>query len=130
MRTQQQQIKNIDLWRMCHAMEALRRLVPTAELPAQLVCVFLFIASKEGSVTLKEIEKGLSYKQSSVSRLTGWLGDKTRTGENGLKWVIKDSIGQNKTVRLTPLGERVAQLLWETIFGDDENLDGFDLKPT
>lgn len=106
-----------ELWQFCRAMEALRRQVPTKEMPAQLFCVFMFIAAAGGPVKCAEIEQGLGYNQSSVSRLTNWLHDKTRTGKPGLMWITKEYRGQDKVVCLTPLGEQIAREFWETVYG-------------
>lgn len=111
------QIGDAELWAFCRAMEAVRQRVPTKEMPAQLFCVFMFIASAGGPVKLTQIIEGLGYNQSSVSRLTNWLADKTRTGKDGLKWISKEYRGQDKVVTLTPLGEKIAREFWETVYG-------------
>ena len=106
-----------ELWALCRAMETLRQKVPSAEFPAQLFCVFMFIASAGGPVKCSEIVDGLGYNQSSVSRLTNWLHNKTRTGKPGLHWITKEYRGHDKLVSLTPLGEQIAREFWETVYG-------------
>jgi len=110
-------VSDLELWNFCRAMETLRRRVPTNEMPGQLFCVFMFIAAAGGPVKCTQIEEGLGYNQSSVSRLTNWLFDKTRTGKPGLRWITKEYRGQDKIVTLTPLGEQIAREFWETVYG-------------
>jgi len=116
-------VADVELWNLCRAMEAFRQKVPTSEMPAQLFCVFMFIAASEGPVKCTQIEQGLGYTQSSVSRLTSWLFNKTRTGKSGLQWIIKEYRGQDKIVALTTLGERIAQE-----FREVANLPSQDLE--
>ena len=110
-------VSDLELWNFCRAFETLRRQVPTKEMPGQLFCVFMFIAAAGGPVKCSQIEQGLGYNQSSVSRLTNWLYDKTRTGKPGLHWITKEYRGQDKIVTLTPLGEQIAREFWETVYG-------------
>jgi len=111
------EVSDLELWNFCRAFETLRQRVPTKEMPGQLFCVFMFIAAAGGPVKCTQIEEGLGYNQSSVSRLTNWLYDKTRTGKPGLHWITKEYRGQDKIVILTPIGEQIAREFWETVYG-------------
>ena len=111
------EVSDLELWNFCRAVETLRRRVPTKEMPGQLFCVFMFIAAAGGPVKCTQIEEGLGYNQSSVSRLTNMLYDKTRTGKAGLHWITKEYRGQDKIVTLTSLGEQIAREFWETVYG-------------
>lgn len=111
------EVSDLELWNFCRAVETLRRRVPTNEMPGQLFCVFMFIAAAGGPIKCSQIEQGLGYNQSSVSRLTNWLHDKTRTGKPGLHWITKEYRGQEKIVSLTPLGEQISREFWETVYG-------------
>jgi hypothetical protein len=111
------EVSDLELWNFCRAFETLRQRVPTKEMPGQLFCVFMFVAAAGGPVKCTQIEEGLGYNQSSVSRLTNWLYDKTRTGKPGLHWITKEYRGQDKIVILTPIGEQIAREFWETVYG-------------
>lgn len=110
-------VSDPELWQLCRAMETLRRRNPKREMPAQLFCVFMFIASAGGPVKCRDIEVGLGYNQSSTSRLTNDLYNKSRGGGPGLGWITKEYRGQDKVCSLTPLGESIAREFWETVYG-------------
>ena len=106
-----------ELFALCRAIEVARHRVPQVEMPSQLLSVFLYIASTDDICTLIHIQEALGIRQSSASRLTNWLADKTRTGKPGLNWITKEQWGQTVRVYLTPLGQSVAREIWETAYG-------------
>lgn len=111
-----------ELFALHRAIEVARRKVPQVEMPGQLLSVFLYIASVEGPCTQTDIIKGTGINQSSVSRLTNWLYNKTRTGKPGLNWITKESFGNTVRVSLTPKGEDVAREIWEAAYGQNQNM--------
>lgn len=111
-----------ELYALHRAIEVARKLVPQVEMPGQLLSVFLYIASVEGSCTLIDIQQGVGISQSSSSRLTNWLADKTRTGKPGLNWIKKEPFGNTVRVSLTAKGDNIAREIWEAAYGQTQNV--------
>ena len=111
-----------ELFALYRSIEVARKRVPQVELPGQLLSVFLYIAAVEGPCTLLDIQQGTGISQSSVSRLTNWLADKTRTGKPGLNWIKKEPFGMTVRVYLTTKGEDIAREIWEAAYGQTQDV--------
>ena len=75
--------------KLLKAVELFRAYDP--EMPAQVMSVFLYIASHNdcAKVQLQDKEYGLNMPSASASRNTDWLSHKHRLGKAGLNLVIK-----------------------------------------
>ena len=75
--------------KLLKAVELFRAYDP--EIPAQVMSVFLYIASHNdcSKVQLQDKEYGLNMPSASASRNTDWLAHKHRLGKAGLNLVIK-----------------------------------------
>ena len=92
------------------------------EMPAQVISVFLYIASHDdcSKVQLQDKDAGLNMLSSSASRNTDWLAHKHRLGKDGLNWIIKyrDPTDQRKQLmRLASKGVLIVKQLREILYG-------------
>ena len=78
-----------DMEKLLKAVELFRAYDP--EMPAQVMSVFLYIASHDdcSKVQLQDQFEGLNMPSASASRNTDWLSHKHRLGKAGLNLVIK-----------------------------------------
>lgn len=92
------------------AIEEFRKLDP--EMQAQTMLTFCAVASKEGEVGMKDIERLTGLTTSSTSRNVAALGPYHRSGKAGLDLIIAFENPMNrreKFLKLTPKGRRVAE---------------------
>ena len=106
--------------KLLQAMELFRSYDP--EIPAQVISVFLYIASHDDctKVQLQDKAEGLNMPSASASRNTDWLAHKHRLGKNGLNWIIKyrDPTDMRKQVmKLSPQGVLLVKQLRDILYG-------------
>lgn len=93
-----------------NAFETLRKHANERELPAQLISIFLYIATHD-DVRQGDLVEAVGLSPSSVSRCIHWLGPRnTLKRRSGLRWVdiYPDPLNhKRKRVRLTHLGKRI-----------------------
>tara|TARA_R100000353_G_scaffold10230_1_gene11413 strand:- start:1183 stop:1545 length:363 start_codon:yes stop_codon:yes gene_type:complete len=111
---------NLEMERLLKAMELFRSHDP--EIPAQVISVFLYIASHDdcSKVQLQDKEVGLNMPSASASRNTDWLSHKHRLGKRGLNWVIKyrDPTDMRKQImKLSPQGTLLVKQLRDILYG-------------
>ena len=113
-------VTNAQIARLLKAMELFRSYDP--EIPAQVISVFLYIASHDDCTKLQLQDKdiGLNMPSASASRNTDWLSHKHRLGKNGLNWIIKyrDPTDMRKQVmKLSPQGVLLVKQLRDILYG-------------
>tara|TARA_B100000287_G_scaffold409556_1_gene437030 strand:+ start:104 stop:466 length:363 start_codon:yes stop_codon:yes gene_type:complete len=114
------QITDAQSARLLKAMELFRSYDP--EIPAQVISVFLYIASHDdcSKVQLQDKYEGLNMPSASASRNTDWLASKHRLGKKGLNWIIKyrDPTDQRKQLmKLSPQGVLLVKQLRDILYG-------------
>jgi DNA-binding MarR family transcriptional regulator len=114
------QTTNLEMEKLLKAMELFRSHDP--EIPAQVISVFLYIASHDdcSKVQLQDKEVGLNMPSASASRNTDWLSHKHRLGKRGLNWVIKyrDPTDMRKQImKLSPQGTLLVKQLRDILYG-------------
>lgn len=108
-------LTNQRLGRLLEAMDLFRSL--DREFPAQLISTFLYVAS-HNPCHKEALEEDLDLTTASGSRNTDWLSDVHRLRKPGLGLIHKykdPSNNRRMMMRLTEKGERLAQLLLESL---------------
>ena len=110
---------DLEMNKLLKAMELFRSHDP--EMPAQVISVFLYIASHDdcSKVQLQDKDVGLNMPSASASRNTDWLSHKHRLGKSGLNWVIKyrDPTDMRKQVmKLSPQGVLLVKQLRDILY--------------
>ena len=111
---------DLEMEKLLKAMELFRSYDP--EIPAQVISVFLYIASHDdvSKVQIQDKEVGLNMPSASASRNTDWLSHKHRLGKSGLNWVIKyrDPTDMRKQImKLSPQGVLLVKQLKDILYG-------------
>tara|TARA_R100000234_G_C4986673_1_gene173605 strand:+ start:966 stop:1325 length:360 start_codon:yes stop_codon:yes gene_type:complete len=111
---------DLEMEKLLKAMELFRSYDP--EIPAQVISVFLYIASHDdvSKVQIQDKEVGLNMPSASASRNTDWLSHKHRLGKRGLNWVIKyrDPTDLRKQImKLSPQGVLLVKQLRDILYG-------------
>jgi len=111
---------DLEMEKLLKAMELFRSYDP--EIPAQVISVFLYIASHDdvSKVQIQDKEVGLNMPSASASRNTDWLSHKHRLGKSGLNWVIKyrDPTDMRKQImKLSPQGVLLVKQLRDILYG-------------
>ena len=111
---------DLEMQKLLKAMELFRSYDP--EIPAQVISVFLYIASHDdcSKVQIQDKDVGLNMPSASASRNTDWLAHKHRLGKQGLNWVIKyrDPTDMRKQiVKLSPQGVLLVKQLRDILYG-------------
>ena len=111
---------DLEMAKLLRAMELFRSY--DTEIPAQVLSVFLYIASHDdcSKVQLQDEQEGLNMPSASASRNTDWLAHKHRLGKDGLNWIIKyrDPTDKRKQLmRLAPKGVLIVKQLREILYG-------------
>lgn len=109
-----------DMAKLLKAVELFRAYDP--EIPAQVMSVFLYIASHDdcSKVQLQDQLEGLNMPSASASRNTDWLSHKHRLGKKGLNLVIKyrDKTDLRKQVmKLSTQGRLLVSQLRDILYG-------------
>ena len=109
-----------EMEKLLKAMELFRSYDP--EIPAQVISVFLYIASHDdvSKVQIQDKYEGLNMPSASASRNTDWLSHKHRLGKQGLNWVIKyrDPTDLRKQImKLSPQGVLLVKQLRDILYG-------------
>jgi len=102
--------------RLLAAFERLRLL--DREVPAQVVAVFLYVASHD-KCHKQAIEEDLGMTTASASRNTDWLSDTHRLNKKGLGLIIKEVDPTNKRrqqLRLSAKGKRLIQQIKDDLY--------------
>ena len=91
-------------------------------MPAQVISVFLYIASHDDctKVQLQDKYEGLNMPSASASLNTDLLSHKHRLGKDGLNWIIKyrDPTDLRKQVmKLSPEGVLLVKQLRDILYG-------------
>lgn len=92
--------------------EEFRKLNP--EMQAQTILTFCAVASKEGVVGMKDIERMTGMSSASTSRNIAALGPYHRKGNPGMDLVVafeNPDDRREKLLKLTPKGRRIAESL-------------------
>ena len=110
---------DLEMNKLLKAMELFRSHDP--EMPAQVISVFLYIASHDdcSKVQLQDKDVGLNMPSASASRNTDWLSHKHRLGKSGLNWVIKyrDPTDMRKQImKLSPQGVLLVKQLRDILY--------------
>lgn len=95
---------------MVAAIEEFRKLNP--EMQAQTLLTFCAVASREGEVAMKDIERMTGMSGASTSRNIAALGPYHRKGQPGMDLVVafeNPMDRREKLLKLTPKGRRVAE---------------------
>jgi len=111
---------DLEMSKLLKAMELFRSHDP--EMPAQVISVFLYIASHDDctKVQLQDKYEGLNMPSASASRNTDWLSHKHRLGKSGLNWIIKyrDPTDLRKQImKLSPQGVLLVKQLRDILYG-------------
>jgi DNA-binding MarR family transcriptional regulator len=111
---------DLEMEKLLKAMELFRSYDP--EIPAQVISVFLYIASHDdvSKVQIQDKDAGLNMPSASASRNTDWLSHKHRLGKSGLNWVIKyrDPTDMRKQImKLSPQGVLLVKQLKDILYG-------------
>ena len=106
--------------KLLKAMELFRSYDP--EIPAQVISVFLYIASHNdcSKVQLQDKTEGLNMPSASASRNTDWLSHKHRLGKRGLNWIVKyrDRTDRRKQImKLSSQGLALIEQLRDILYG-------------
>lgn len=109
-----------EMEKLLKAMELFRSYDP--EIPAQVISVFLYIASHDdvSKVQIQDKYEGLNMPSASASRNTDWLSHKHRLGKSGLNWIIKyrDPTDMRKQImKLSPQGVLLVKQLRDILYG-------------
>ena len=109
-----------EMEKLLKAMELFRSYDP--EIPAQVISVFLYIASHDdvSKVQIQDKYEGLNMPSASASRNTDWLSHKHRLGKSGLNWIIKyrDPTDMRKQImKLSPQGVLLVKQLKDILYG-------------
>lgn len=114
-------ITDVSMEKLLRAIELFRMHDP--EMPAQVISVFLYIASHDdcSKVQIQDKEVGLNMSSASASRNTDWLSHKHRLpNKKGLCWVDKyrDSTDMRRQVlKLSPEGHILVKSLKNILYG-------------
>jgi DNA-binding MarR family transcriptional regulator len=111
---------DLEMEKLLKVMELFRSYDP--ELPAQVISVFLYIASHNdcSKVQLQDKTDGLNMPSASASRNTDWLSHKHRLGKRGLNWIVKyrDKTDKRKQImKLSAQGQFLIEQLREILYG-------------
>lgn len=111
---------DLDMEKLLKAIELFRSYDP--EIPAQVMSVFLYIASHDdcSKVQIQDKQVGLNMPSASASRNTDWLSHKHRLGKRGLNWVVKyrDPTDMRKQImKLSPQGVLLVKQLRDILYG-------------
>jgi len=111
---------DLEMEKLLKVMELFRSYDP--ELPAQVISVFLYIASHNdcSKVQLQDKTDGLNMPSASASRNTDWLSHKHRLGKRGLNWIVKyrDKTDRRKQImKLSAQGQFLIEQLREILYG-------------
>ena len=111
---------DLEMEKLLKAMELFRSYDP--EMPAQVISVFLYIASHNdcSKVQIQDKEVGLNMPSASASRNTDWLSHKHRLGKRGLNWIVKyrDRTDRRKQImKLSAQGLALIQQLRDILYG-------------
>ena len=111
---------DLEMEKLLKVMELFRSYDP--EIPAQVISVFLYIASHDdcSKVQIQDKHEGLNMPSASASRNTDWLSSKHRLGKSGLNWVIKyrDPTDMRKQImKLSPQGVLLVKQLRDILYG-------------
>ena len=89
MSDQFREVTDLRMEKLLKAIELFRSYDP--EIPAQVISVFLYIASHNNcsKVQIQDEEFGLNMASASASRNTDWLSHKHRLNKKGLNLIIK-----------------------------------------
>tara|TARA_B100000674_G_scaffold268869_1_gene221995 strand:+ start:184 stop:516 length:333 start_codon:yes stop_codon:yes gene_type:complete len=104
----------MNLKQLFHATETIRKHANEREFPAQVISVFLAVASaRNQDLRQGDLQEICGMSASSVSRNISWLGPRNKLKRrDGLRWVEIYEDPQDykrKRVRLTALGRRAVQ---------------------
>lgn len=94
------------------------------EMPAQVMSVFLYIASHNdcSKLQLQDSEEGLNMPSASASRNTDWLSHKHRLGKQGLNLVVKyrdDTDRRKQIMKLSSQGLFLVEQLRNILYGEN-----------
>ena len=99
------------LFKCFEIFEVLRIAAQEREMPAQLIVIFLWIASHDGCKQ-EDLSAAASISTSSVSRNVSWLcGNHRLPHRNGLNWVIRERDPENHRAWRLHLTEKGKQLV-------------------
>ena len=112
-----------------HQMERLLKAVELfrkhdSEMPAQVMSVFLYIASHDdcSKVQLQDAYDGLNMPSASASRNTDYLAKKHRLGKKGLNWIVKyrdDTDKRKQIMKLSIEGQLIVEKLRYILYGEN-----------
>ena len=108
--------------KLLKAVELFRAYDP--EMPAQVMSVFLYIASHNdcSKLQLQDGEEGLNMPSASASRNTDWLAHKHRLGKQGLNLIVKyrDETDRRKQImKLSAQGLFLIEQLRNILYGEN-----------
>lgn len=111
---------DLEMEKLLKAMELFRSYDP--EMPAQVISVFLYIASHNdcSKVQLQDKTDGLNMPSASASRNTDWLSYKHRLGKRGLNWIVKyrDKTDKRRQImKLSSQGQFLVQQVRDILYG-------------
>ena len=111
---------DLEMERLLKAMELFRSY--DSEMPAQVISVFLYIASHNdcSKVQLQDKTDGLNMPSASASRNTDWLSHKHRLGKRGLNWIVKyrDKTDKRRQImKLSSQGQFLVQQVRDILYG-------------
>ena len=114
---------DLEMEKLLKAMELFRSHDP--EIPAQVISVFLYIASHDdcSKVQLQDKEVGLNMPSASASRNTDWLSEFHRLNKAGLGLLIKyrdPSNRRKQIVKLSPKGRILVNQLKQILYGQSD----------
>ena len=110
---------DLDMAKLLRAMELFRSY--DTEIPAQVLSVFLYIASHDdcSKVQLQDEQEGLNMPSASASRNTDWLAHKHRLGKRGLNLIEKYRDPHDKRrqiMKLSNEGYELVEKIREILF--------------
>ena len=113
---------DLEMEKLLKAMELFRSHDP--EMPAQVISVFLYIASHDdcSKVQLQDKDVGLNMPSASASRNTDWLAHKHRLGKQGLNLIVKyrDETDRRKQImKLSAQGLFLIEQLRNILYGEN-----------
>ena len=108
--------------KLLKAMELFRSYDP--EIPAQVISVFLYIASHDdvSKVQIQDKHEGLNMPSASASRNTDWLSHKHRLGKQGLNLIVKyrdDTDRRKQIMKLSSQGLFLIEQLRNILYGEN-----------
>ena len=91
-----------------------------AELPAQVVATYFYVASRDGCHK-RALEEDLGLTPASGSRNTDWLSKQHRLGRPGLDLIAKEedpTYRRRLQLKLTDKGKRLIKQIEDILYGD------------